>query len=45
VLIPNELKVGDRIIIGRYVGADFVFEGETYKIMPENQVYAVVEEK
>ncbi len=44
VLIPNELKVGETVILGRYVGADFVFEGETYKIMPEHQIYAVIEE-
>jgi len=44
ILIPNELKVGETVVIGRYVGADFVFESETYKIMPEHQIYAVIEE-
>jgi chaperonin GroES len=42
---PMELVVGDRVLIGRYVGAQFTFEGETFQIMPEEQIYCAIEEK
>jgi len=45
VFIPNELKPGDRVMLGRYVGADLVFEGEKYKIMPEFQIDCAVAEE
>lgn len=41
---PMQLKVGDKVLLGRYVGADFEYEGETYRIMPEHQIYCSVEE-
>jgi chaperonin GroES len=40
---PMELKVGDSVLLGRYVGANFTYEGEVYRIMPEEQIYCVVE--
>ena len=43
-LIPMELKVGDRVVLGRYIGADFEFGGKKYRIMKEENIYAVVEE-
>jgi len=41
---PMELKTGDKVLLGRYVGANFTFEGDVYRIMPEEQIYCVVEE-
>jgi chaperonin GroES len=40
---PMDLKSGDRVLLGRYVGADFKYGGETYRVMPEEQVYCAVE--
>jgi len=37
-----DVKPGDKVIFGRYAGADFEFEGQKYRIMPEIHVYAVV---
>jgi chaperonin GroES len=45
VRMPLDVKPGDRVIIGRYCGADFEFGGERYKILPEEQIYCVVEEE
>jgi chaperonin GroES len=41
---PMELKVGDKVLIGRFGGANFDFEGQTYRIINEEQVYCVIEE-
>lgn len=41
---PMELKVGDKVLLGRYVGANFKFEGNIYRIMPEEQIYCRIEE-
>lgn len=41
---PMTVKVGDRVLLGRYVGSNLTFEGETYRIMPEEQLYCVIED-
>lgn len=41
---PMETKVGDKVLLGRYVGANFTFEAETYRIMPEEQLFCVIED-
>jgi len=40
---PMELEPGDKVLLGRYVGANFEHEGNVYRIMPEEQIYCVVE--
>lgn len=40
---PMELQVGNRVLIGRFGGANFDFEGQTYRIINEEQVYCVIE--
>lgn len=40
--IPMELKVGDKIMFGKYSGTEYELDGEKYLIMRENEVYAIL---
>ena len=40
--IPIELKKGDRILISKYGGTEVKIDGETYQILREDDVLAVV---
>jgi chaperonin GroES len=40
--IPLELKVGDRVLFGKYSGTEVKIEGEEYLIMREDDVLGVV---
>lgn len=40
---PVDLKVGDRIIFGKYSGQEIKVDGEELLIMKEDDVYGVVE--
>jgi chaperonin GroES len=39
---PMEVKVGDRILIGKGMGADIQLNGETYLMIHEDAVLAVL---
>lgn len=39
-LIPIELKVGDKILYGKYSGTEVTIDGIEYLIMRESDVYA-----
>ncbi|MEE8429911.1 MAG: co-chaperone GroES [Candidatus Desulfatibia sp.] len=41
--IPLELKKGDRILFGKYGGAEINVDGEEYLIMNEGEVLGVIE--
>jgi chaperonin GroES len=41
--IALELKVGDRILFGKYAGTEVKIEGEEYIIMREDDVLGVIE--
>jgi chaperonin GroES len=41
--IVPELKVGDRILFGKYSGTEVKIEGEEYLIMREDDVLGVIE--
>ncbi len=41
--IPLTLKVGDRILFGKYGGAEISLDGEEYLIMNEGEVLGVIE--
>jgi len=41
--IAPELKVGDRILFGKYSGTEVKIEGEEYLIMREDDVLGVIE--
>ena len=45
VLIPLDLKAGDRILFGKYSGSDIKIDGTEYMIMREDEVLGVVEQK
>ena len=40
---PLDLKVGDRILFGKYSGNDIKIEGNEYLIMREDEVLGVLE--
>lgn len=42
-LIPLDVKVGDRILFGKYSGSDIKSDGEEYLIMREDEVLGVIE--
>jgi chaperonin GroES len=41
-LIPLELKVGDKVLYGKYSGTEITVDGTEYLIMREADVYAII---
>ena len=41
---PLAVKVGDQILFGQYAGSEVKIDGETYLIIKENEIFAVVEQ-
>ncbi|RMG81876.1 MAG: co-chaperone GroES [Bacteroidetes bacterium] len=39
---PMHVKVGDKVIYGKYSGTEFNFDGTDYLIMRESDIYAVI---
>lgn len=44
-ILPLDVKVGDRILIGKYSGQEITVDGHDYVILGEDEVLAVVEGK
>lgn len=42
-MIPLELKGGERVLFGKYAGSEVKLQGETYLVMREDEILAVVE--
>ncbi len=42
-VIPLSLKVGDKVLYGKYSGTEITVDGEEYLIMREEDVLAVIE--
>ena len=42
-LIPMEVKVGDRVITGKYTGTEVKMDGAEYTIVKQGDILAVVE--
>lgn len=40
-LVPMEVKVGDKVLYGKYSGTEVTIEGEEYLIMRESDIFAV----
>lgn len=40
---PLDVKAGDRILFGKYSGAEIKIEGEEYLILKEDEILAVLE--
>jgi len=41
--LPPEVKVGDRILFGKYSGTEVKVDGEEYLILSERDILAIVE--
>jgi chaperonin GroES len=41
--LPMDVKVGDRILFGKYTGTDVKIGDEEYLIMREEDVFAIIE--
>jgi chaperonin GroES len=41
--VPLDVKAGDRILFGKYSGADIKLGGEEYLILREDEILAVLE--
>ena len=39
---PMTVKVGDSVLYGKYAGTEIVIGGDTYLIMKESDIYAIV---
>ena len=42
-LVPMEVKVGDRVLISKYAGTEYKFEGVEYTILKQGDILAIVE--
>ena len=40
--IPAEVKVGDKILYGKYTGTEVDYEGTEYLIMRESDIFAII---
>jgi chaperonin GroES len=41
-LVPLEVKVGDKVLYGKYSGTEVTVEGEEFLIMREADIFAIV---
>ncbi len=42
-IVPLEVKVGDRILFGKYSGSDIKLDGDEYLILREDEILGVIE--
>ncbi|MSQ83599.1 MAG: co-chaperone GroES [Myxococcales bacterium] len=42
-VLPLELKGGERVLFGKYAGSEVKLEGETYLVMREDEILAIIE--
>jgi chaperonin GroES len=40
--VPIDIKVGDKVLVGKYSGSDIKIDGEDYVIVREDEILAVV---
>jgi chaperonin GroES len=40
--LPVDVKVGDKVLVGKYSGSDIKIDGEDYVILREDEILAVV---
>ena len=41
--VPLEVKVGDKVLVGKYSGSEVKLDGKEYLILPEHDVLGIVE--
>ena len=44
-IIPLDVKVGDRVLFGKWAGTDVIIEGEDRLILKESDIFGVIEGK
>ena len=44
-VVPLEVKVGDRILFGKYSGSDIKLDGVEYMIMREDEILGILDKK
>ena len=42
IIVPSEVKIGDRVVYDRYGAQDYKQEGEDMVVLPESRILAVV---
>ena len=42
--VPLDVKEGDRILFGKYSGAEITIEGEIYLVLKEDEILGVLEQ-
>jgi len=42
-ILPMDVKVGDKVLFGKYAGTDIKIEGKEYLMMREDDILGVVE--
>ncbi|MDY0190786.1 MAG: co-chaperone GroES [Desulfuromonas sp.] len=42
-VVPMDLKVGDRVLFGKYAGSEIKADGKPYLMMREDDIFGVVE--
>lgn len=42
-VLPLDVKVGDKVLFGKYSGSEVKIDGDEYLIMNENDILAVIE--
>ena len=40
--VKMEVKVGDQVLYGKYAGTEVTIEGETYLIMRQSDIFAII---
>ncbi|MEJ2200738.1 MAG: co-chaperone GroES [Desulfuromonadaceae bacterium] len=43
-VVPLEVKVGDRVLFGKYAGSEIKLEGKEYLMLREEDIFGIVEE-
>jgi chaperonin GroES len=42
--VPFDVKVGERVIVGKYAGSDIKFDGKEYRLVESDDVMGVLRE-
>ena len=41
-ITPLQVKVGDKVLYGKYAGTELTFEGDEFLIMRESDIFAII---
>lgn len=42
-VLPMDIKVGDRVLFGKYAGSEIKIDGKEYQIMREDDILGILE--